>query len=451
MFDLLERDVCQLWKRVGMVACSLFVSAGSYAASFDCGKADSVVERNICQDKTVSRLDSQMADAYDRARHRAGTHVDALLRDQRNWLGKRNEAAISGAGRAANVYKSRIEFLDKLFQDRKLPSPLLAAIEAYVEAHPTASAGRGYVVSNWGVIGGNRGAFTMAKESPIRDAKSLPFRLDDVRELITDPDPADEYHTLALLSAQRLGGVYSESGTMHSVSWQLFQWYGHAVQGVDLPHALSDTEWTNLGALVERQGIAYALSYYDDPLDQSVLTAQAFVGGKWGDDVRLELHYDLHLQPPRSYCTEANCTALESFAEKFVRQFDKSHDVGPLINALSKDDNERYEALLRHDKSLTSLPSFNRETHYADGVAYNNFGTESFFFPVHWQGKLLLGRIGNASLGWRESEDLLLGIWRWNGKAFEPVLGMVTGKVRGSFLLGAWSMESPEASGHGGN
>lgn len=441
----------QLWKRGGMVVCCLLPSAGSYAASFECQRAVSVVERNICQDVTLSRLDSEMAGAYDRARHRAGAHVDALLRDQRNWLGERNKAAISGAGRAANVYRNRIEFLDKTFQDKELPSPLLAAIQAFVEAHPAASAGRGYVISGWGGIGGGGDAFTMAEESPVQDAKSLPFRLEDVRELITFPDSADDYRTLALLRAQRLGGVYSESGTMHSVSWRLFSWDGHAVKGVVLPDAFSDTEWTNLGALVEHQGIAYALSYYDAPLDRSVLTAQAFVGGQWGDDVQLELHYDVHFQPSRSYCSETNCTALEAFAEKFVRQFDKTQDVSPLIAGLSKDDRERYRDMLGRDKSLTSLPTFEGKTHFADAAVYRSFGSDSAFFPVHWQGKLLLGRVGNASLGWRESEDLLLGIWRWNGKALEPVLGMVTGKVRGGFLLSAWSRELSEAEGGGEN
>jgi len=239
---------------------------------------------------------------------------------------------------------------------------------------------------------------------------------------------------------------------MHSVSWQLFHWDEHRVQGIDLPRALSDTQWTNLGALVERKGVAYALSFYDQPLDRSVLTAQPFVDGKWGDDVQLELHYDVHLQPSRSYCTEANCAALKSFAEKLVRQFDKAHDVSPLPAELSGADEESYKALLQHaggisrlprDENLASLPAFKGETRYADDVSYSSFGTESFLFPVHLQGELLLGRIGNASLGWRESKDLLLGVWRWNGQAFVPVLGMVTNKVRGDFLFGAWSMESP--------
>ena len=35
-------------------------------------------------------------------------------------------------------------------------------------------------------------------------------------------------------------------------------------------------------------------------------------------------------------------------------------------------------------------------------------------------------------------EDLLLGIWRWDGRDFTPVLGMERQRRRGNFLLHAW-------------
>lgn len=436
----------QFWKRCGQVVAFLLVSPCLFAASFDCQRVTNVVERNICQDETLSRLDSQMADSYEHARRRSGTHAGALLRDQRNWLSQRNATAVDGAGPAILVYKGRIEFLDKLFQGKATTSPLLAAIEAHVAGNPKASVGRGYVISGWSVIGGDGSVFTMAKEMPVQGAKTLPFRLDDVRNLIADDSP-EEYRTLALLEPYQLGGVYSEGGTMHSVTWKLFRWVGHAVQSVDLPRALSDTEWTNLGALVDYKGAAYALSYFDGPLDRSDLTAQHFKDGGWTEDSELELHYDVHLRPSHSYCTEANCAELQAFAEKFVRQFDQSRDVSPLREALSADDSRRFDFLLRHaegtegvprDEAVTSLPAFDGKTRYADDIGYTDFGSMSYYFPVRWQGQLLLGRIGNGAVGWRENEDLLLGIWRWDGQKFVPVLGMATIKERGDFLLSAW-------------
>jgi uncharacterized protein len=435
----------RLWGKCGLQAMALLlVSSGSYAASFDCQHAVSVVEKSICQDDDLSTLDSQMADAYARAHGRAGVHADALLRDQRVWLSQRNAAVVESQGMASDVYQKRIAFLDKLFQDKAPPSPLLAAIDAHVAAHPQAFEGRGYVISGWNVIGGDGSVFAMAKETPINEAKSLPFRLDDAQKLIGSDESVDDYSTLTLLDADRLGGLYAEEGTMHAVYWKLFRWNGQAVQGVDVPFTLSRTEWTNVGGLVDYKGIAYALSDDDGPLDRTELVAQPFVNGQWGEDVELELHYDVHLQPSSSYCTEADCAALKTFADKFVRQFDQGHDVSPLQTALSVDDSQHYEALLQHakadrDEILDSLPAFGGKTKYADDVAYKSFGSQSYYFPVRWRGQLLLGRIGNASLGWRESEDLLLAIWRWNGQAFVPVLGMVTTKVRGDFLLGEWS------------
>ena len=429
----------------------LLVSSISYAASFDCRHAVSVVEQSICQDEALSALDSQMSDAYARVRSRAGAHADALLRDQRVWLSQRNAAVIEGQGLASNVYEKRIAFLNKLFRGNGPPSPLLAAIHAHVVAHPKASEGRGYVIRGWNTIGGDGSVFTTAKEIPLKEAKSLPFRLDDAQKLIGSDETVDDYSTLALLDAERLGALYAEEGTMHAVYWKVFSWNGKAIHGVDIPFTLSRTEWTNVGGLVDYKGIAYALSDDDGPLDRSELVAQSFANGQWGDSVELELHYDVHLQPSSSYCIETDCTALKIFADRFVRQFDQSHDASPLQKVLSGDDGQHYEALLQHaksehDETLDSLPTFEGKTKYADGVAYTSFGPQSYYFPVRWRGQLLLGRIGNGSLGWRESEDLLLAIWRWDGQAFVPVLGMVTNKARGDFLLGAWSSGASRSS-----
>jgi uncharacterized protein len=444
LFHLLGGYMRQ-WGKCGLQAMVLLlVSSGSYAASFDCQHAVSVVEKSICQDDDVSTLDSQMADAYARAHGRAGAHADALLRDQRIWLSQRNAAVVENQGMASDIYKRRIAFLDKLFQDKEPPSPLLAAIDAHIAAHPKASEGRADDINVWNVIGGDGSVFTTAREMPVKDAKSLPFHLDDAQKLIGSDESVDDYSTLALLDADRLGGLYAEEGTMQAVYWKLFRWNGQAVQGVDVPLTLSHTEWTNVGGLVDYKGVAYALSDDDGSLDRTELIAQLFANGQWGDDVELELHYDVHLQSSSSYCTEADCAALKTFADKFIRQFDQGHDVSPLQTVLSVDESQHYEALLRHakadrDEILDSLPAFGGKIKYADNVAYKSFAPLSYYFPVRWQGELLLGRIGNASLGWRESEDLLLAIWRWDGQAFVPVLGMVTTKARGDFLLGEWS------------
>lgn len=88
---------------------SLFSVAG-VAASFDCKKASTLVERQICADPTLSALDDQLAAAYQRALA-AAKDKQAILDQQRAWLSATrddcsNEACLKAA------YKSRLVQLD---------------------------------------------------------------------------------------------------------------------------------------------------------------------------------------------------------------------------------------------------------------------------------------------------------------------------------------------------
>ena len=60
-----------------------------HAASFDCTKAASQVEKLICAEDEISRLDDELAAAY-RAASGAPGAADQVRRDQRQWLAVRN-------------------------------------------------------------------------------------------------------------------------------------------------------------------------------------------------------------------------------------------------------------------------------------------------------------------------------------------------------------------------
>lgn len=61
------------------------------AASFDCNKASSEVEKMICRDSELSALDDSLAKAYKSARAIAGeTGIATLKSEQLNWLKSRN-------------------------------------------------------------------------------------------------------------------------------------------------------------------------------------------------------------------------------------------------------------------------------------------------------------------------------------------------------------------------
>ena len=68
---------------LGMLILALSSTIG--AASFDCAKASSLVEKAVCADPELSRLDDDLAKSYQRAM--ADTlNVAALRAQQRNWL-----------------------------------------------------------------------------------------------------------------------------------------------------------------------------------------------------------------------------------------------------------------------------------------------------------------------------------------------------------------------------
>ncbi len=60
-------------------------------ASFDCNLAATRVEKTICADAVLSKLDRQMADAFKNARRSASKSKSAsILADQRSWIAQRN-------------------------------------------------------------------------------------------------------------------------------------------------------------------------------------------------------------------------------------------------------------------------------------------------------------------------------------------------------------------------
>ena len=89
----------------------------SPAPSFDCVKAATVVEKAICADAPLARLDRQTAEAYQTALHNAyEPNAQAKLRqEQRDWLAKRNAACGGPAPGACltKFYRDRLAVFDR--------------------------------------------------------------------------------------------------------------------------------------------------------------------------------------------------------------------------------------------------------------------------------------------------------------------------------------------------
>jgi uncharacterized protein len=80
-------------KRSGWVTATLLGSLAlvpsAQAASFDCSKATSMVEKTICSSKKISSLDEKLAAAYQQSLA-TGSNKELLKRQQREWLIMRN-------------------------------------------------------------------------------------------------------------------------------------------------------------------------------------------------------------------------------------------------------------------------------------------------------------------------------------------------------------------------
>jgi uncharacterized protein len=82
-----------------------FATATCHGAGFDCSRAASAIERQICADPDLSRLDADLAAAYKEAATTASDR-GALGYDQRQWLRERNRCREAACLKTA--YRNRI-------------------------------------------------------------------------------------------------------------------------------------------------------------------------------------------------------------------------------------------------------------------------------------------------------------------------------------------------------
>jgi len=86
----------------------LMLSLPSHAATFDCGKAQSKVEKMICADADLSRLDEELAAAYKTALQDK-KRDDSIRQTQMQWVTKRNSCA--DAACVKRTYEARLQGL----------------------------------------------------------------------------------------------------------------------------------------------------------------------------------------------------------------------------------------------------------------------------------------------------------------------------------------------------
>lgn len=106
-------------RHLAQLAIFLFgFSGGAFAASFDCASASSRIEKQICADPELSKLDDALAADF-RAIRRMG-FFDSQLKVQRAWIAKRN--ACQDKECIQELYQSRIAELNEFVNNVTGPS-----------------------------------------------------------------------------------------------------------------------------------------------------------------------------------------------------------------------------------------------------------------------------------------------------------------------------------------
>ena len=108
------------------------VGHAAYAASFNCDKAQTQVEKLICADSTLSADDNQLAELFKIPKENHLEHDDPIYVGQRAWL-KNIRNVCTTADCLHTAYQKRIGYLkDEIFRrfhkgaQCELPSPIMA-------------------------------------------------------------------------------------------------------------------------------------------------------------------------------------------------------------------------------------------------------------------------------------------------------------------------------------
>ena len=105
------------WKLTAFGLCAatpLWIPGGLSAASFDCNRAETRIEKMICAEAELSKLDDDLAGAYAIAlenRSQSDTK-EALKNDQKTWLKERNTCGDTSCVKSS--YVNRLAVLTKL-------------------------------------------------------------------------------------------------------------------------------------------------------------------------------------------------------------------------------------------------------------------------------------------------------------------------------------------------
>jgi uncharacterized protein YecT (DUF1311 family) len=264
------------------------------AASFDCRKAATKVEKLVCADQALSKLDQQLADEYRAAIARGGATA-ALKSAQLAWLKKSRGACTDGACLRA-AYEARIGELREgaaLFPDAG--SAIIgscASLSATAGTDPTHC--RVLESGSFGKLGEAEQRYaTYCLDAPAEEGRSCDIAA--VALLSVDARSGKAERWLQRVDAEGLGNHFGKP--------ELLQVKG--IQLLDLPVSVPGTGAFNASSLYRRDGTRWVevdITSWEKELARQLPAGLEVWKGIWPDYRRMRATTGLYRRKDANCC-----------------------------------------------------------------------------------------------------------------------------------------------------
>jgi uncharacterized protein len=291
--------------RVAIALLVLLAPGLALAASFDCRKAAAKVEKQVCADPELSRLDQELADEYKSAIARGATTA-ALKSSQLAWLKKSRGACADGTCLHA-VYEARIAEL------RQVAAPFPDATSAIIGSCNSLAAAaatdpthcRVLESGSFGKLGGSDQMYaSYCLDAPAEEGRSCD--LTAVTLLGVDARDGKAQVWLQRVDTEGLGDHFGKP--------ELLQLKGVVL--LDLPVSVPGTGAFNASSLYRREGTRWVevdVSSWEKDLAKQLPPGLEVWKGIWPDYRRMHATTGLYRKK------DANCCPTGGSAEIGLR------------------------------------------------------------------------------------------------------------------------------------
>lgn len=412
-------------------------SPSTEGPSFHCTGARTAIERAICADPELSRLDADLAERFRTVLASAtGGERSALLTAQRGWLGERDLACAKHPTEDAlpclrEAYSARAVWLEAT---RGGEGPFCEDLEQAWRAADRLKQPR----------------FSLHSADLASDRFRIFDREEDQQSAEDHPEWANRLPQSKLLdtvgintriiratgASPLLTAVVETGGTMQCSSFEFYEPVQGSFRRIEAPEPETD-EYCMQSTEIARVGSTPALvqEVTGEDADYAKIVQRQASG--WRTTCELTAHYRTDFQVDAEFCGGADCAPFRSRVLAWVRELDVYEDAhaGSSADAPPPSGLQRTR---RHDPrgyccspfegepgwedGGGSVPTFGRE--YA-GEAATQFLSDRPLYGFDTARERYLVRLSPAMFGWRTTDDYVVGVYRLRGNRLEPVAGYV--------------------------